>query len=387
MNNHTHNPFSPTAPPIVFLICLMMFPQIVETIYSPALPLIAHHFLVSQADASQTISLYFIAFAVGIIVWGFLCDSLGRRYAVLIALTLYILASLIALFSTQFSILLSARMLMAFAAAIGSIGSQTILRDLFTGEKLRHVFTHVGLALAISPAIGLILGYIMVAINGYHAVFQILTAFGFLLFLWAFYRLPETKEQTFSRSSVMSVLSLMLKDRQIWQSALLVALLNIMIFSYYQLAPFIFYTLNLDPLIYSLSGILLSAGALLGAIINRKLISHHYCATTLISISLLIALISSLLLYAFEQSWFFIIPMLGITVAYSMAIPNILSNALKDYQYALGAAGAVFGLIYYVVIGVGLMISGFVQSLGITLIVLTLLSLGIHFIGRQKDHT
>lgn len=387
MKKQTHNPFSAPAPPILFLICLMMFPQIVETIYSPALPLIAHHFLISQEDASQTISLYFIAFALGIIVWGFLCDSLGRRYAVLIALTLYTFASLIALFSTHFSILLSARMLMAFSAAIGSIGSQTILRDLFTGEKLRHVFTHVGLALAISPAIGLILGYIMVSINGYYAVFQTLTAFGFLLFLWAFYRLPETKGQTISRSSVISILSLMLKDRQIWQSALLVALLNIMVFSYYQLAPFIFYTLDLNPLIYSLSGILLSAGALLGAIINRQLIHHDYCASTLISISLFIALISSLLLYAFEKSWFFIIPMLGITIAYSIAIPNILSNALKDYQYALGTAGAIFGLIYYVVIGLGLMISGFMQSLGITLIVLTLFSLIIHFIGRRKGNT
>lgn len=364
----------------------MMFPQIVETIYSPALPLIAHHFLVSQEDASQTISLYFIAFAVGIIVWGFLCDSLGRRYTVLIALTLYILASLIALFSTKFSLLLSARMFMAFSAAIGSIGAQTIMRDLFTGEKLRHVFVHVGLALAISPAMGLILGYIMVSINGYYAVFQALTAFGFLLFLWAFYRLPETKEQTVARSPVMPILSLMLKDPQIWQSALLVALLNIMVFSYYQQAPFIFDTLDLNPLIYSLSGILLSVGALLGAIINRKLIHRHYCATTLISISLLIALISSLLLYAFEKSWFFIIPMLGIMVAYSIAIPNILSNALKAYQHALGAAGAIFGLIYYVVIGIGLMISGFMQSLGITLIVLTLLSLMIHFIGSRKGN-
>lgn len=53
------------------LILLVMFPQFVETIYSPALPLIAREFGVNEETATLTISFYFIAFAAGVIFWGY----------------------------------------------------------------------------------------------------------------------------------------------------------------------------------------------------------------------------------------------------------------------------------------------------------------------------
>ena len=137
------------------LIALMMFPQIVETIYSPALTDIVTAFNVSQSDAGQTLSLYFIAFAFGVVIWGYSCDWLGRKPTVLIALFLYGIACVAAIFATNFDLLLICRMLMAFSAAIGSIGTQTIMRDRLSGETLRYVFSIMGIALAISPIVGM----------------------------------------------------------------------------------------------------------------------------------------------------------------------------------------------------------------------------------------
>lgn len=53
-------------PPRWLMVGLMMFPQIVETIYSPVLTHIASQFQVSEGQASQTLSVYFLAFAVGL---------------------------------------------------------------------------------------------------------------------------------------------------------------------------------------------------------------------------------------------------------------------------------------------------------------------------------
>ena len=64
--------------------------------------------------------------------------------------------------------------------------------------------------------------------------------------------------------------------------------------------------------------------------------------------------------------------MLGIMMAYSIAIPNILATALKDYQHALGSAGAILGLFYYSLIGLGLIIAGMMPSLGLLLILVSL---------------
>jgi hypothetical protein len=59
----------------------------------------------------------------------------------------------------------------------------------------------------------------------------------------------------------------------------------------------------------------------------------------------------------------------GITCAYAMAIPLLLGTALGAYGHCRGTAGAIFGLAYYVLIGLGLAAVGWGQSLGGTLIV------------------
>lgn len=146
---------------------MMMFPQVVETIYSPALTHIAHGFRVSAEMAAQTLSCYFFAFALGVVVWGRMCDVIGRRPTILAGLTLYLLASLVALFSGSFSMLLAARVLAAFGAAVGSVGTQTAIRDRFDGYELARVFSVMGIAMAISPAVGVLSGAVLTHYWGY----------------------------------------------------------------------------------------------------------------------------------------------------------------------------------------------------------------------------
>jgi len=55
---------------LTLAMALMMFPQIAETIYSPALPELALHFSVTPDIASQTLSSYFVAFAFGVVFLG-----------------------------------------------------------------------------------------------------------------------------------------------------------------------------------------------------------------------------------------------------------------------------------------------------------------------------
>ncbi|UNM95570.1 multidrug effflux MFS transporter [Ignatzschineria rhizosphaerae] len=385
MNNNIKATFTQQLP-LLLLIMLVMFPQIVETIYSPALPLIAEGFTVSQSIAAQTLSVYFIAFAFGVTVWGLLSDRIGRRKTTMIALTLYIFATIFALLSPNFTLLLSARILMAFAAAIGSIGTQTIIRDQFSGDRLRYIFSLIGIALAISPILGLILGVLMVQLGGYHAVFSLLTAIGTVLLIWSLIKLPETMPENHIIHPFWQTLKAMMQDRMIWQYASLIAAFNIMLFSYYQLAPFIFETLQLDNRLYGFSGILLGSGTFLGAFLNNRLINRYQLSgEKLISLATTLALISAILLLMLESSWLFMLPMTGIMLAYSMAIPNILSLVLKNYQHTLGTAGAILGFIYYCLIGLGLIFVGMMTSLGIALLIFAGIAMMIQLLPIKQN--
>ncbi len=178
---------------------MMMFPQVVETIYSPALTHIAHGFRVSAEMAAQTLSCYFFAFALGVVVWGRMCDVIGRRPTILAGLTLYLLASLVALFSGSFSMLLAARVLAAFGAAVGSVGTQTAIRDRFDGYELARVFSVMGIAMAISPAVGVLSGAVLTYYWGYQGVFGGLALLAALLLGYAGWQLPETRPLQDSR--------------------------------------------------------------------------------------------------------------------------------------------------------------------------------------------
>ena len=349
-------------------IALLMFPQIAQTLYSPALGDIGRVFEVSPEAAAQTLSVYFLAFAVGVVVWGRLCDRIGRRPVMLVGLAIYAAATVIALRVSSFNGLLLAQGLAAFGAAVGSVVTQTLLRDRFKGAELAQVFSLVGIALAASPAIGLFSGASLVEAFGYRGVLIALVLIAATLWLWSCYALPETRPQQTPHVCVWETLARMLRDVGIWRSALWIAAFNVALFSYYSLGPFIFQRLNLDATWFGYSGVILALGSGFGAWANRRLLQAGFAAMQLIRLAAVTGLLGGIGVWWLQDSGAFVLPMLLIVLAFGMAIPNILGMALVNYSDRLGTAGALLGLIYYLLIGAGMMLAGWSQALGETLI-------------------
>ena len=349
-------------------IALLMFPQIAQTLYSPALGDIGRVFNVGPQAAAQTLSVYFLAFAVGVVVWGRLCDRIGRRPAMLAGLAIYAIATLLGLRVSSFNGLLLAQMLAAFGAAVGSVVTQTVLRDRFKGAELAQVFSLVGIALAASPAIGLFSGASLVQVFGYRGVLGALLLLASLLWLWSCYTLVETRTAPTGHVGLFETLGRMLRDPGIWRSALWIASFNVALFSYYSLAPFMFQRLGVDASVFGYSGVILALGSGFGAWLNRRLLTAGLKALQLIRLAGGIALLGGVGVWSLQNSVAFVLPMLLVVLAFGLAIPNVLGSALADYADRLGTAGALLGLMYYLLIGAGLMLAGWFQALGETLI-------------------
>lgn len=364
-------------------IALMMFPQIAETIYSPALTDISNGFNVSAGKAGQTLSLYFFAFALGVIIWGRLCDVIGRRPTMLAGLFIYTIACLGVFMTHDFSILLVLRMLSAFGAAVGSVGTQTIMRDIFSGDELAKVFSIMGAAIALSPAIGMLIGSFLVNYAGYQGVFGGLVLLAIILLLWSTFALPESRPETIKTAPLGKTAIKMLKDKHIAKTVLLIAFFNISLFAYYQLAPFMFEKQGYRASTFGYSGIVLAIGVGIGAYINKALLNHHWPCGKLVLLASFIALISAVGVYLLRNHISFIIPMMCSVIAYGIAIPNILATALTQYKDRLGTAGALLGLFYYLLIGGGLALAGWGQNLAITLLICSAGSLLLSYFCQQ----
>ena len=356
-------------------VALLMFPQLAQTLYSPALEDMGRAFAVGPERAGQTLSVYFLAFAFGVVVWGRLCDRWGRRPVMLAGLALYVAASVLALGMTSFNGLLLAQALAAFGAAVGSVVTQTVLRDRFKGVQLAQVFSLMGIALAASPAVGLFTGASLVQFFGYRGVLSGLLLLSLTLWAWCVWALPETRPASMPTAALGQTLRLLLRDAGIWRSVGLVAAFNIALFSYYSVGPFIFSRLGLSAADFGYSGVLLALGSGCGAWLNKRLLKRGVNGERLVLIAAGVAVLGGLLVVLLQHSGLFVWPMLLVVLAFGMAIPNVLGAALVAYQDRLGTAAALFGLLYYLVIGAGLTLVAWAQDLGWSLLVCGLAAL------------
>ncbi|KAB1230993.1 MFS transporter [Chryseobacterium viscerum] len=355
--------------PIWLLTLLVMLPQFVETIYSPVLPMVQEQFGVKEESATLTISLYFIAFAVGVAFWGVQCDRIGRKKSLEYGLITYGIGTMAAIFAPNFMILLSARIISAFGISVGSIVTQTILRDTYDKDNISKVFSWIGIGLSISPVVGMITGSVLAASIGHQGVFITLCLLALLFFILSRNKVSETSysKKTINIGTLTSLLKRMLRDPSIIKCCLLIMSFNVLLFSYYSLAPFIFKENQYSSYVFGYSSIILAGGTFAGAQLNRFFLLKNIPSEYLVKTGVLLAFFASILVWMLTRSGiYFLIPYFFIVMAFSIAIPNILSTALVNYKNETGSAGALLGLIYYVMIGLGLISIGFIQNLGIS---------------------
>tara|TARA_B100001094_G_scaffold333383_1_gene411295 strand:+ start:1462 stop:2619 length:1158 start_codon:yes stop_codon:yes gene_type:complete len=363
---------------------LMVFPQIVETIYSPALVDIAQSFRVPPNMAGQTLSCYFVAFAFGVAFWGRLSDLIGRRPTLLAGLSLYAFASILALFCRDFSTLLLARILAAFGAAVGSVITQVAMRDLFSPQKLTQAYATIGVAIALSPAFGVLMGSELTQKYGYQGVFLALALLALVLLGYSAYSMPETRPLEMNKIPVKQVALWMMRDSQIRHITVLIAAFNISLFSYYQLAPFMLKILQAPSQLLGYSGGVIAVGVLVGSVLNRHWVKKKYAFNRIMLIAGLIQGVGSLGVYVLQESLLFIIPMAWVSLAYALAIPHLLAHALVHYKACAGTASALLGFSYYTLLGLGLIITSFIQNIGIVLLITSVL-IGFFFISFMKQ--
>jgi len=393
-----------SKPPVLLLLCLTGFPQISETIYSPALPNIANNLMTTNTLVQWTLRVYFIGFAIGVFTWGRLSDHIGRRKAMLIGLLVYVLGSFSCLVSHSITWLLLSRILQGFGASVGSVVVMTIMREAFDEHNQKRIFSMVGFVLAFSIALGPPIGGYLSEWFNWRANFVFLVLIGLVLTVLTFIRLPETLSKTIKQNKLktLEVLRLFLKDKRLLGCIWLVGVTNGILFSYYAESPFIFIKIvGLTPSEYGYLSLFIATAALLGAFVSRRLF-HIFDTDTIIAMGCVIMLISSLLLTVFSFSnligaqhvtasiFSIMIPMMGIIFGiFGLVIPATLSSALVKYKNVLGTAGALFGLSYYIVNaaitwGMGLIHNGTVMPMPIYFTVLCALVLGVFYISVKS---
>ena len=326
--------------------------------YLPAFPAIGRDLDASSIALQQTLSAYMFAFAFMMLWLGALSDALGRRPVVLGSLVVYALASLGCAIAANIESLWLFRALQGMSAGAGVVIGRAIIRDRFEGAEAQRLMSQTTLVFGIAPAIGPVVGGVLLNALGWRSIFWALVLFAVGVLAWSARSLPESlplaRRHTLHPRALgrnyVSVLSRL--------DFLLLALIPAMNFSafflYIASAPsFLIELLGVSSLGFGWLFVPMIAGIMLGASVSGRLagrISPKRTIRLAYAIMIVGVLVNLLVCRFFDPhvAWN-VLPIMIFTIGSSLAAPSITLLMLDLFPAIRGMASSLQGFLQFTV--------------------------------------
>ena len=186
-------PDSTSAEFIIIISMMMALTALSIDAMLPALPKISSDLgATNPNDRQLIISLIFLGQAVGQLFFGPLSDKIGRKPAIYAGYALFIVGSLISVFSTNFSAMLIGRALQGIGISAPRAVSMALVRDKLEGRRMAQVMSFASTIFILVPMIAPTIGQGILAIAGWRGIFGSFILFALVTVVWFALRVPET---------------------------------------------------------------------------------------------------------------------------------------------------------------------------------------------------
>jgi DHA1 family bicyclomycin/chloramphenicol resistance-like MFS transporter len=190
---------SPASPPIGFaefvalVASLMALTALGIDAMLPALPAIGDALRVEvENDRQLVIVMFLFGFGVAQLVHGPLADRYGRRPVLVFALAAYVLANLVAAFSSSFVLLLAARFAAGLAIAASRVVTVALVRDCYSGRAMARVMSLAFMVFMAAPVLAPSFGQLILFFGSWRLIFVMIAVISAAILAWFVWRMPET---------------------------------------------------------------------------------------------------------------------------------------------------------------------------------------------------
>ena len=178
---------------IALMACLTALDALAIDSMLPALNQISTDLSIARDNDRQFIvSTIFVGFALGILLYGAVADSLGRRRPVVAGILIFLVGTVIAGFAESLPMLLLGRFIQGFGAAGPWVLSMAIVRDTFAEREMARVMSLIMMIFMFIPMIAPFIGQGVLLIGSWRHIFLVLAAFAVVVLAWFALRQPET---------------------------------------------------------------------------------------------------------------------------------------------------------------------------------------------------
>lgn len=328
---------------------------------TPVMPAMTEAYQVTDATIKLTMSLYLAGFALSMLVCGPLSDGLGRKTAVNIFMSIFVLASLVALLAPSVDVLIAARFFQGVGAAVGTTVSRAMVRDLYTGDHAAKIMNLIGLILGIGPALAPTVGGFMMLAFGWQSVFVLMFLLGIAIMLVVHFFMAETITRDVSRikpKALIQTYSMLLRHPQFLSASICLGGAIGFFYALSIILPFVLMRgLGMSPAEFGIGMLLQSASFFVGGLCVRQALKR-FGANKIVPLGMAFIMLGcmslALNLRIFEPNyWLIMIPLAFYAFGAAFVTPAMNVAILAPFPHNAGAASALNGFIQF---GVGIVI-------------------------------
>lgn len=363
-----------------------------ETIYTPALPLLAHVFHVSTAHIKYSVVIYIIAFAIGQLFYGYCVRHVSIRRLLLVGIGIYSVGILVVLGSHYFAELMIGRCLQGVGVSVGSTLVRVIMKEQYSFEEQKRYFPVILGMVGFMPVLGPFFGGLILHFLSWIYIFVLLLVLGFcvMFLIWR-----EIEVGCITQTHAAPLTWRYFFPDKLFMSYIMLNSLFLAILLVYSLeAPFfIIQILHYSPLVFGCMSLCIALCYLLGSIVSSRILVKQQLSR-IIQIGIVVTCGGCVILFLFSFIYslslsLLIVPMCMVMFGLGLAKSNTSIAAMNTLPLRSGQASSLIGFWQ-------MLISGLIASLcihvisqrlialaGVFLVISGLLLFLMHIISRM----
>ena len=335
---------------------LTAFGPFVTDMYLPSLPSMGEYFSTSSSMIQLGLTTSMIGLAVGQIFFGPLSDRYGRRLPLLSGMWLFIISTLLCLFSQTIEQFVAFRLLQGIAGAGGIVISRSVATDKYSGHELAKMLAVIGAINGVAPVAAPIMGGLLTDAIGWKGIFWVLFVLGMVLLACCMrFResLPVEKRSAEKWSDTFRSFGVVLRDKHYVCYVLQMAFAQGVLFANIASSPFIIqqhygFSAFTFSLFFGINALAIGIAAALSVKFRRQESSTlaGCCGMVVAAVLQCWALMSDCSFWVYEGLMLVLLSSMGMTFTSSTAL------AMESQRENSGMASALLGALCFAAGGI-----------------------------------
>jgi len=342
--------FSPLVRRAIVLGLLIAVGAFAIDMYVPGFAAIAEELHSDPGTVQLSMTSFFVALALGQIVYGPVSDAVGRRPPIFAGLALFLVASAAAAFAPTIGTLIAARFVQGLGAAATAVVPMAVIRDQHTGPDAARLLSLAMASLSVSPILAPVFGGLLVQYTSWRLIFVVLIAIGIAVIVMVARLLPETlppdRRAKFRFVGILLTYRRLLTTRKFLVPIMIASCAQAALFVFISGAPFLFVSLHhMAPTVF---GVLFAVHAMciigasqFNAPLLRRFGTRRLIGAASVVVSLAAVTFAALIFSGSTELW----PLVACTLLIFTSLSQILAPAflaaLEPFGAVAGAAAAV----------------------------------------------